>query len=247
MAIRLPVRLTDSAANLVLRTVAVVGALAAAATAHAQVAVTANLDTDTVLASVNDGGLGLMFINEAAGDGYNDALVTIDVSGLSLESTAQYYEYGWDNRDDEVGPSQATLTGLTGTFQIRIPDVSIVTLVLASAQLAGDYNGDGVVDAADYTVWRDTLDSATDLRADGNHNDVIDAGDYDVWKLNFGQAAGSGALAAAVPEPTSWCMLAGGNAVGAVPATLPGGLNPDNGPAAVDTPFFEPELISTTG
>ena len=39
---------------------------------------------------------------------------------------------------------------------------------------SGDYNGDGVVDAADYTFWRDRVGSTTDLRADGNGNGVVD-------------------------------------------------------------------------
>lgn len=57
--------------------------------------------------------------------------------------------------------------------------------------LAGDYNGDGRVDLADYSVWRDTLGSTTELAADGNENDVIDAGDYTVWKEHFGDTADS--------------------------------------------------------
>jgi hypothetical protein len=79
--------------------------------------------------------------------------------------------------------------------------------------LTGDYNGDGVVDAADYTVWRDTLgQSGTALAADGNGNGTIDAGDFDVWTMHFGEHAGSGsaASASAVPEPTSlWLLLLG--------------------------------------
>jgi hypothetical protein len=77
----------------------------------------------------------------------------------------------------------------------------------------GDYNGNNVVDAADYTLWRNTLGSTANLSADGNGNTRIDAGDYDVWKQHFGQAAGSGGLSAAraaVPEPTSllFCIAA---------------------------------------
>jgi hypothetical protein len=54
------------------------------------------------------------------------------------------------------------------------------------APLTADYNGNGNVDAADYTVWRDTLGSMTNLAADGNANGEIDPGDYDTWKENFG-------------------------------------------------------------
>jgi hypothetical protein len=70
--------------------------------------------------------------------------------------------------------------------------------------LAGDYNGNGVVDAADYTVWRDTLgQTGSGLAADGNHNGRIDTGDSVVWTSNFGESggAGGGVAANAAPEP----------------------------------------------
>ena len=73
-------------------------------------------------------------------------------------------------------------------------------------ELAGDYNGDNTVNAADYTIWRDTFgQSGSDLPADGNGNNGIDAGDYEVWKQRFGetQGSGSGLGRAAVPEPAS--------------------------------------------
>ena len=54
----------------------------------------------------------------------------------------------------------------------------------------GDYNHNGVVDAADYTIWRDTLGSTTDLRANGVNIGVsagkIDQADYAFWKSHFG-------------------------------------------------------------
>lgn len=49
----------------------------------------------------------------------------------------------------------------------------------------GDYNGDGIPNAADYTVWRDTLNSTSDLRADGDGSGTIDAADYELWKQSF--------------------------------------------------------------
>jgi endonuclease/exonuclease/phosphatase family metal-dependent hydrolase len=78
--------------------------------------------------------------------------------------------------------------------------------------LEGDYNSNGIVDTADYSVWRDTLSSTTDLRADGSGSTAgvpdgfVNALDYDFWKANFGQVlvlgsgGGSGQIAAAVVE-----------------------------------------------
>lgn len=70
--------------------------------------------------------------------------------------------------------------------------------------IPGDYNQNGTVDAADYTVWRDNLDSGTALPNDDTAG--VGQDDYTRWKNNFGQSAGSGAAANAVPEPAS-CML----------------------------------------
>lgn len=74
----------------------------------------------------------------------------------------------------------------------------------------GDFDGDGNVTAADYTVWRDTLGSKANLSADGDGSKVIDAGDYDVWRTHFGNAlGGGGALSQAVPEPGGLTLVAG--------------------------------------
>ena len=78
--------------------------------------------------------------------------------------------------------------------------------------LAGDYNENGVVDSADYVVWRNSVGTAVVefSGADGNGNGLIDQPDYDVWRGHFGTTLGSGAgalTAVAVPEPTSALLL----------------------------------------
>jgi len=79
--------------------------------------------------------------------------------------------------------------------------------------LAGDYNRDGSVDAADYVVWRVTFGQSREgLAADGDGE--IDAGDYTVWTTNFGAdcSTGAGAGLAAIPEPVGSLLLLIGSA-----------------------------------
>ncbi len=77
-----------------------------------------------------------------------------------------------------------------------------VTLEVVAGGIAGDFNGDSIVDAADYALWRNTLGSTTDLRADGNNNNVVDAADLDVWRNNFGATAPASSQQG-VPEPSA--------------------------------------------
>jgi hypothetical protein len=102
------------------------------------------------------------------------------------------------------------------TFTFSVGNSSIVAtgeIEYIGAALEGDYNSNGVVDAADYNIWRDTLGSTSDLRADGNDNNMIDAGDHQVWKTNFGSGSGGAGTAASVPEPATWLVALAGIAV----------------------------------
>jgi hypothetical protein len=77
------------------------------------------------------------------------------------------------------------------------------------AGVAGDYNGNGIVDAADYTTWRDHLGQTFSLP---NRNPLnsgpISQADYEFWKTRFGATSGAGSLSAgAVPEPAGLVLL----------------------------------------
>jgi glucose/arabinose dehydrogenase len=68
--------------------------------------------------------------------------------------------------------------------------------IVTNELLAGDFNADGAVDAADYVVWRKT---------DGTQPK------YDEWRSNFGESvhagAGAGGGSAGVPEPAAAAYL----------------------------------------
>ncbi|MCO6042323.1 hypothetical protein NG895_00245 [Aeoliella sp. ICT_H6.2] len=111
----------------------------------------------------------------------------------------------------------ASTGGLTGEFSnALLPDLgpllamdvfynpNEVILAVVPA-LAGDYNADGFVDIADYTVWRNTLGAAgTALAADGDRSGTVDAADYNLWRSNFGNTASSSVGdQTAVPEPNT--------------------------------------------
>ena len=82
--------------------------------------------------------------------------------------------------------------------------------------LLGDYDLDGDVDLADFTVWKQSLNSSVATPgyfADGNNSGGVDAADFTVWRDNLAysivSAIGSGGLAGgnAVPEPSSWLLF----------------------------------------
>lgn len=102
--------------------------------------------------------------------------------------------------------------GSAFTFDFSDSDIlssgATLTLTLVGA-LAGDYNQDGTVDAADYTIWRKAFGADdVDLTADGNGDGQITEADFLVWRSNFGQQLGAGASSStAVPEPTTLILL----------------------------------------
>jgi hypothetical protein len=87
---------------------------------------------------------------------------------------------------------------------------------------AGDYNNNGAVDAADYVVWRNSLDQSVTLPNDTTPG-MVTAADYDVWKANFGKSGGSNTLNA-----TAWTSLQEQNLPG-----FPAGNGTGNGWEAV--------------
>jgi hypothetical protein len=71
----------------------------------------------------------------------------------------------------------------------------------------GDYNDDGIVDAADYVVWRKNVGTNNTLPNDAIGN-TIGPAHYEQWRANFGKTASRAVGGShAVPEPASTGVL----------------------------------------
>jgi sugar lactone lactonase YvrE len=100
-----------------------------------------------------------------------------------------------------AGLIEGALVGKFGATDLLITytggDGNDVALFTQVAALAGDFNRDGSVDAADYVVWRAGLGSQ------------YSQNDHDVWRANFGRVAGASATSSSfnsrgtVPEAST--------------------------------------------
>ena len=85
---------------------------------------------------------------------------------------------------------------------------TFVALSAFQAVLAGDYNQDGFVNAADYTVWRNHLGQTFDLPnkdPEALTPNVVDREDFNFWKARYAEVHdGAGAT---VPEPSTMVLL----------------------------------------
>ena len=123
--------------------------------------------------------------------------------------------------DVHYGWIRVSVDNLAGMFTIHdwayelIPGESITTG--KPGEIAGDFNNDGVVNAADYTVYRDSVGMSLDFNGAGEETgtsfQIVDADDYQLWVDNFGFDDGLmlGPSAFAVPEPGTLGFLAAGS------------------------------------
>ncbi len=144
----------------------------------------------------------LWFAKPTSTNVYSSA-VPPTATNIGIWDEWKFWQWSWVGNIGGINPVDRDV--FDGTMQ-ELAETYIPSFV------AGDYNGDNIVDAADYTTWRNTMGQSVKvgLGADGNLNGTIDAGDYDVWKAKFGTSgAGSGgASLSVVPEPASIVLFA---------------------------------------
>jgi hypothetical protein len=161
----------------------------------------------------------------------SESVLEIEIGGIStgqfdtLEVLQNAYLRGQlavtltDNYYPDLGEQFSILeAGSIANYGVTLdgPDADKFKLVFTTGQLLlestiaglpGDYNNDGTVDAADYTLWRDTLgQTGVNLAADGHRDGVVNQVDYDYWKTRFSDSIG-GNGSSNIPEPVAWVIM----------------------------------------
>jgi hypothetical protein len=116
-----------------------------------------------------------------------------------------HYGLRWGPADDPPQSNPMTSWRL-------IDQASVARAYLSLSQihkgLPGDYNEDGVVDTADYTVWRDNFGKSVVRMPNAFGAGAIGAEQYELWRQSFGNSIQSGlGQAAAVPEPSTSVLI----------------------------------------
>jgi autotransporter-associated beta strand protein len=128
-----------------------------------------------------------------------------------------------------ISAASKIVIGNAGTLALDNGTISVATIDNA---LQGDYNHDGQLNTADYTIWRSMFgQSGSGLAADGNGDGTVNQADYDIWNSGFGATTGGALLvnggSLKVPNITGSLINSGGTlAAGAAPAlrTIGGSL-----------------------
>jgi phospholipase/lecithinase/hemolysin len=141
------------------------------------------------------------------------ALHRFDTAGLFNQALTNPAAFGFTNVTQSAAPGLQPGASSYNTNQIApnpneyvfwddLHPTTAVHAILAEHMLqlfalAGDFNQDDTVDAADYIDWRKASGAASD---------------YDTWRAHFGQSAQGSAShsighSAAVPEPQPWSAI----------------------------------------
>jgi cyclophilin family peptidyl-prolyl cis-trans isomerase len=101
------------------------------------------------------------------------------------------FESPWDQ-----GPMRNYTSADYNAF-VPVDGDNVINMNISVLNLpAGDYNFDGLANAADLAVWKADYGSTTKAEADGNGDGVVNGADFLVWQRSLGPAG-----ATAVPEP----------------------------------------------
>jgi hypothetical protein len=140
------------------------------------------------------------------GLGQNGQQGIYDLTGGSLVKVVDLADLVDGRAITGLNLSRSALVGDPLAFQLTFADGSQALYTWSRPVLAGDFNADGKVDAADYVVWRKGLGT------------TYTPNDYNAWRANFGATVGSGSGSGSntnmftnasqnVPEPATLVLV----------------------------------------
>ncbi|MGL4512964.1 MAG: hypothetical protein ACRCT8_07710 [Lacipirellulaceae bacterium] len=140
-----------------------------------------------------------------------DFVVTLDsnftpTAGMTFPIFTAGAITGTPNFDFAAAPLPS---GLGWLVDFSPTSLSLVVGFSVPVVVAGDYNNDGVVNAADYTRWRDNVGAAAGTLPNDPAGGVIGPAQYTQWSLNYGAVGfnGGSSHATSVPEPSAALAL----------------------------------------
>lgn len=172
------------------------------------------------------------FVGMSGGGELEDSFGTLRISGSGMATFGDLF-FGTDDTDfiEVVGNGVLNVREGSYTEQYAMEDIAngkivgqdleirsvlinslpYIQIVSTASHEYGDFNGDGSVDAADYSVWRDNLGAADEavIAFNGDGANGVDAEDYNLWKSNFGQLypASASLAQSPMPEPGTLALL----------------------------------------
>ena len=194
------------------------------------VAILGRLDTATVSAYIlyvdTGGSLGLQI---SRGGILSDLVPPVNLGGINAKSDIiielnmvgdQLSGYAWSPGNPKPASPQITATnneipgGPVGIAYDEDDDNTTGLFRFAMAQdtpiidgVPGDYNGNGVVDGADYVQWRNGGPLVNEVHNAG----MVSQEDYTEWRARFGNVQGNGlGGGSAIPEPTGLLLAVTG-------------------------------------
>jgi hypothetical protein len=154
--------------------------------------------TDDFISNIETITVAVQGVRQQAAEIYLDAAGNVYTSRASTTATPTAANSAQRLQVFSPGGNTKATTNSNGTF-------SVMTI----AGVAGDYNDDGTVNAADYTYWRNHLGETSLPNEGGISLGTVDGADFDFWKSRYGETSGSGSGLGAggtVPEPGSGCL-----------------------------------------
>jgi hypothetical protein len=132
-------------------------------------------------------------------------------------TAADMTDSGGGSMDIEVKKAQVTINGVpygaydplrtTPYWTLVDPSVSHLVDVFNFVEEDPDFDGNDVVDGADFLIWQRNLGTGTQQsQGDANGDGSVNAADLAIWRSSFGQAGAAGSIGA-VPEPSSVALV----------------------------------------